>query len=354
MKVRASGLLVVAWLSLAACKSSAGAAADAGAPHEARETKFENGQTKEKYSVKRSPKGDFVKDGLFTAFHQSTGQKAEEGNFVDDKSEGRWQRWDENGKLTVDVQYKAGLRQGEFTSYVNGEVAQHGAYQADKLQGKLSLVGPEGVMISGMMNAERPTGLWTVIDEKKRKRAEGKYEDGKLIGEVASFTVDGAAVPPSKTESCLTFEGYDLGRTTWPGAILSRLPDNHFPLAAGINKYSNGKMLRFNGSQLQDGWAQELLLIFDEHEVLTGMLATGKKGGSGSGLEAYRGQFDRYRKTFAQQYQLVSQTVPYVGDSKASFRSGACAITIEAPHQSFDMTISWRTPEFDRQFRAAP
>jgi hypothetical protein len=34
----------------------------------------------------------------------------------------------------------------------------------------------------------------------------------------------------------------------------------------------DGKMLRFNGSQLRDEWAQELLLIFDEHEVLTGML----------------------------------------------------------------------------------
>jgi hypothetical protein len=161
-------------------------------------------------------------------------------------------------------------------------------------------------------------------------------------------------VTPPTTESCATFQGYGLGRATWPEAILSRLTDNQIPVEAGINKYSNGKMLRLSASQLQDDWAQELLLIFDEREQLTGMLATGKKGGTGSGLESYRGQFDRLRKAFAQQYQLVSQTVPYVGDSKASFRSGACSITLEAPHQSFDMTISWRTPEFDRQFRAAP
>jgi uncharacterized protein with FMN-binding domain len=354
MKVRGSGLLVVAWLSLAACKSSAGAAVDAGVPHEARETKYDNGQTKEKYSVKRSPKGDFVKDGLYTAFHQSSGQKSEEGSFVDDKLEGRWQRWDETGKLTMEMQYKAGLRQGEFTSYAGGEPSQHGSYEADKMQGKLTMVGPEGVQISGLMNADRANGPWTVIDRKKRMRAQGKYQDGKLVGDLTAYTVDGLAVSPPKTESCVTFEGYGLGRTTWPEAILSRLTDNQVPFEAGVNKYSNGKMLRFSGSQLKDGWAQELLLIFDEHELLTGMLATGKKGGSGSGLESYRGQFDRYRKAFAQQYQLVSQTVPYVGDSKASFRSGACAITIEAPHQSFDMTISWRTPEFDRQFRAAP
>ncbi len=69
-------------------------------------------------------------------------------------------------------------------------------------------------------------------------------------------------------------------------------------------------MPRFSGPQLQDGWAQELLVIFDEHEVLTGMLATGKKGGSGSELESYRGQLDRYRKAFAQQYQLVVANGP--------------------------------------------
>ncbi len=52
------------------------------------------------------------------------------------------------------------------------------------------------------------------------------------------------AVTPPKTESCVTLEGYGLGRTTWPEAIWSRLSDNHFPLAAGINKYSNGKTCR--------------------------------------------------------------------------------------------------------------
>ena len=47
--------------------------------------------------------------------------------------------------------------------------------------------------------------------------------------------------------------------------------------------------------------------------------------------------FEMLRK----KYTLVSKQIPFVGDSSARFSQGASVILLDAPHLSFEMTLSY-------------
>jgi antitoxin component YwqK of YwqJK toxin-antitoxin module len=305
-------------------------------PREQRETRFDNGQIKESYSVKVGKDGSFLKDGLFTSFHQSTGQKHQEGRYADDKPEGQWRTWDQAGKLTMVIGYLGGQREGEFKGMVDGNLVQQGTYRADKLEGSFSWHEIPELVIKGAMTDNLPTGVWTVTSEDGRKRAEVTFERGKRVSPVALFSSDGTPATRPAGESCATFEGFSIDTTTYWDALLARLDLAYFPKDHGNVESLGGRRVSFSQG-FSAPWLKEVNLVFDRDQTLVGIVAKGDKRGDG---RDFRAGFDTLRTQFKKSFKLVSESVPFVGDASANFSSGNCKIRLDAPHMSRDLTIT--------------
>ena len=52
-------------------------------------------------------KKEIPKNGLHTTYHEN-GQKKSEGNYKDDKHDGKWTWWHENGQIEAERNYKDG------------------------------------------------------------------------------------------------------------------------------------------------------------------------------------------------------------------------------------------------------
>jgi len=111
--------------------------------------------------------------------------------------------------------------------------------------------------------------------------------------------------------------------------VRAQLGDRTTLKAAGTNKFSGGPMLVSNGAGLGIDGLQEITFIFDEEEVLQGVLLTLPK--------RFRPTFETLRK----KYKVVSQRIPFVGDAHARFSQGASAIILDAPHLSFEMSLHY-------------
>ena len=48
------------------------------------ETRYDNGQLKEKYAVKKDAEGNYIKQGIYESWYEN-GQKKQKGTFKDDK-----------------------------------------------------------------------------------------------------------------------------------------------------------------------------------------------------------------------------------------------------------------------------
>jgi len=102
----------------------------------------------------------------------------------------------------------------------------------------------------------------------------------------------------------------------------------------GVNRYSGGKMLAGDGSGLAVDGLKELTFIFDREGMLQAVLLTLDKN--------FRPTYEMLRR----KYKLVSQRIPFVGDSFARFSQGQSVILLEAPHLSFEMTLSYVSQTF--------
>ncbi len=148
-----------------------------------------------------------VKHGHFV-FYYSNGQKKGEGNYIDDKREGKWTFWWENGHKRSEGEFFDGKRNGKWVFWhENGQKKSEGEYlngtqngkwifrwengvkeaEGDYVNGKQngkwifwtedSLTGGEGMYSDGKRN-----GKWTTWWENGQKKSEGEYVDDKRNG----------------------------------------------------------------------------------------------------------------------------------------------------------------------------
>jgi hypothetical protein len=110
---------------------------------------------------------------------------------------------------------------------------------------------------------------------------------------------------------------------------------------AGTNKFSNGPMLRADGAGLGFEGLQSALFIFNEKKILIGVLLTLRK----HRFDAVTGHLDG-------KYRSVRRQIPFVGDKSVSYRDDDVTIEAEAPHLSFEMTLSYINDELMRQFKS--
>jgi antitoxin component YwqK of YwqJK toxin-antitoxin module len=321
------------------------------AGREKRETKYDNGQKKDEFTVVKDSAGNYVKDGPSVSFYQN-GQKSEEGTYQSGEPHGHFQKWDEDGKLTLDIGFEHGKREGKFTGYVDGVVTQTGSYTHDALQGPFRYLAFKGFVVAGDMAADAATGNWTISDDAGKLRARATLKDGKLVGAVQSLTDSGATRPPLGARGCADFGGYTLGTVRWADVIFDTLARTHaFPTDAGVNKYSDGPMLSLSAGSLHATGIEKLTLIFDTDDQLTALSANAEKQ---RGSSAYANVMKELDKEYSRKYAVVSSTMPFVGDCRGEYRNAGCTIILNAPHLEFNMEVSLRSEAFTKQLAAQP
>ncbi|MFZ5896273.1 MAG: toxin-antitoxin system YwqK family antitoxin [Myxococcota bacterium] len=345
--------LAVAVLTAIACKSPSASVqasqTDTPLGREQRETKFENGQRKEIFSVVKDKAGNYVKDGPYTAFHQS-GQKAEEGSFRADRLDGHWQKWEDDGKLSTDLTYKNGQREGAFAVYAGGKPKQTGTYLHDQLSGPFKYLAFDGLVVAGTMTADAPSGTWSVTDTSGKLRARATFQDNKLTS-VESFAEDGTLRPAPITNGCAEFAGYTLGKVRWADVVFNAFARTRsFPIDAGTNKFSQGRMLNLGSSIIEAPNIDRVTLIFDREDLLTALTASGTKQ---VGKDAYADAVKKLHATYAKKYSVASARLPFVGDQHTEYRNAGCNITIDAPHLDRNMNVVLHSADFVKLFDSA-
>jgi hypothetical protein len=108
---------------------------------------------------------------------------------------------------------------------------------------------------------------------------------------------------------------------------------------AGTNKYSGGKMLQGNGDGLGIEGLSEITFIFDASDKLAAVLMTLPKDSFPKTLSALSGK-----------YKLIEKQVPFVGNASARLQQGDSIIEMNAPHLSFEMSVSYMTKGLKQAF----
>lgn len=112
----------------------------------------------------------------------------------------------------------------------------------------------------------------------------------------------------------------------------------------GINAYSEGPMLKGDGSGLEIDGLSEILFIFDKANKLAGVVMTLPKGGMGS---------ENVRKVMGmlgEKYKTLQKNIPHVGNAYGKFKQGASIIEVDAPHMSFTMEVRYLSEAFLASF----
>lgn len=107
------------------------------------ECKYDNGQTKEKYFVKKDSRGNFIKHGLYQSWHQN-GMLEQSGKYKFNKLDGALTSWDQDGKKYSEVLYRKGDSKYIKTFYDNGQLQQQAFYKYDLLNGVYKCYNSDG------------------------------------------------------------------------------------------------------------------------------------------------------------------------------------------------------------------
>lgn len=111
--------------------------------------------------------------------------------------------------------------------------------------------------------------------------------------------------------------------------------------ASGINKFSNGPMLEVSPAKVNFEGLSELTLIFGEDKKLVAILAT---------MEKHR--FDAVHNMLKGKYKVSQSKLPFVGNKSVTYGSGEDEVELNAPHMSFDMTLTYYTRQFLKSYRS--
>lgn len=125
--------------------------------------------------------------------------------------------------------------------------------------------------------------------------------------------------------------GFEIGKTT-----LKEVQDKMNGKIIGINKYSDGKMLKVYQRDVPlDGVNQNAIFIFSKEDTLLYVQ-----------LGFSKDYFDELLSQLSSKYTLVKKEIPFVGDKYAELKSDDVVIILNAPHMSFDLTLFYVDTKF--------
>ena len=134
----------------------------------------------------------------------------------------------------------------------------------------------------------------------------------------------------------VTALGFTLGKTNYK-TVSEQAPSLK---DIGINKYSQGKMLKGMSHRFKIQGLKETLFIFDKQEKLALMMMTFNKN-----------QFNSVVGYLKSKYPLKTKRMPFVGNKNVTFKKDGINIEVNAPHMSFDMTVVYSTDHFDKAYQ---
>ncbi len=111
----------------------------------------------------------------------------------------------------------------------------------------------------------------------------------------------------------------------------------------GINGWSNGEMYQISTSDIPIDDLKSALAIFDTNGKLVCVELVMSKGG-------FNSRFDEMHAQLKKKYKVVKTKIPYVGDTYAHYKDGKTVIELDAPHMSFDMTLTYMQQSFKAAF----
>lgn len=154
--------------------------------HEKRETKYDNGQLKEQFSVLETEEGSFIKDGDYKTWFDG-GQSQSEGQYENGKMVGNWKTWFSNGQMESDLNYVRDTLDGKFLRwYENGQKMSEGMKKMGIEVGPWTFWYENGQMSEKRNFDEvgKNEGLQTKWHSNGQKSSEENYLKGVYDGEL--------------------------------------------------------------------------------------------------------------------------------------------------------------------------
>lgn len=135
----------------------------------------------------------FGKDKVSSGFPDDV--KVEEGPYKDDRKEGQWVKYYENGQPRLKGTYKNNKPDGEFIKYYpNGQVKEEGIYTKKKFIKQLNRYNEDGTPSQKKIFNEKgkEDGLQQYYDEKGNLQLEYTKKDGISVGVKIEYNPDGS------------------------------------------------------------------------------------------------------------------------------------------------------------------
>ena len=128
----------------------------------------------------------------------------------DGEMDGKWFRYDENGKKQYEKSYKNGLPDGKWIYWDNGQKNYEETYKKGILWDLDSDRPYTGKWLEYTYKDGKKDGLWTKWHESGRKQEEGNYKDGKEDGLWISYYENG-----QKQDETTYKNGTEIKRIDW-------------------------------------------------------------------------------------------------------------------------------------------
>lgn len=110
---------------------------------------------------------------------------------------------------------------------------------------------------------------------------------------------------------------------------------------AGTSSWNGGPIYTAPGQAFPLDGLKNVVFVFDTQDTLAAVELT---------LDKFR--YPEIKRMLAKQYPLKSDQAPFVGNQHASFRQGTVIIDAQAPHMSFEMTVTYAHRAFNDAMKA--
>ncbi len=134
--------------------------------------------------------------------------------------------------------------------------------------------------------------------------------------------------------------GFELGVST-VDQVRANLAKRTNVQDNGTNKFSNGAMLKTDGSGYDLEGLNSVLYIFDDQRKLSGII-----------MDMAKHRFDPVYNALSNKYKLSTQQRAFVGNQFARFKTQDAVVEIDAPHMSFEMEVRYIKNELFAKFKS--
>jgi hypothetical protein len=134
--------------------------------------------------------------------------------------------------------------------------------------------------------------------------------------------------------------GFEVGVSTFD-QVSSTLAKKTKVVDSGVSKFSNGPMVKTDGTSYEIDGLNEVLYIFDEQKKLMGVV-----------MDMNKARFDSIFQFLSGKYKVAAQERPFVGNQFARFKTPDTVIEIDAPHLSFQMEVRYLRNDLLQKFNA--